>query len=211
MAARLRGRPAPRQAGALALAPSLRLSQDGPRGLSAAGWSRDGRASRVGLGAWVSVVPALGPGLGGPAARPVCGAFGRVGWWWLPWPPGLPLRLAPAVPGLPCARGLRLLLGSCAGAGEGLVLLGTGLMEAGPVVGPPRIGGSAGPRALGPCFCLRLLSREVAGAWLALEGSGLVEAGPAVGPPRRGGSAGPRASGPCCSRLPEMGNAESAP
>ena len=211
MAARLRGRPAPRQAGALAPAPSLRLSQGGPRGLSAAGWSREVRAFLIGLGAWVSVVPALGPGLGGSAARPVCGAFGRVGWWWLPWLPGLPLRLAPAVPGLPCARGLRLLLGSCAGAGEGLVLLGTGLMEAGPVVGPPRIGGSAGPRALGPCFCLRLLSREVAGAWLALEGSGLVEAGPAVGPPRRGGSAGPRASGPCCSKLPGMGRAVSAP
>ena len=158
MAARLRGRPAPRQASALARATSLCLSQGGPRGLSTAGWGRDGRVSCVGPGAWVSVVPALGHGLGGSAVRPVSGALVGTGRW--EWP-GLLLSLSPAVPGLPCVLCMLVLLG-CGSMVAGLMLvgLGSGLVEAGPIEGPPRKEGIASPRALGPSCCLRLEQRD---------------------------------------------------
>ena len=152
MAARLRGRPAPRHASALARATSLCLSLGGPRGLSTAGWGREGRELCVGLGAWVSVVPALGPGLGWSAVRPVSGALGGTGrWWW----PGLPLSLSPAVPGLPCVLCL-LVLPGCGSlvAGRLLAGLGSGLLEAGITEGPTRGERAASPGALGPSFWL---------------------------------------------------------
>ena len=149
MAARLRGRPAPRHASALARATSLCLSLDGPRGLSIAGWGREWRELRgVGLGAWVSVVPALGPGLGRSAVRPVSGALVGTGRW--EWP-GLLLSLSPAVPGWSCVLCLLGLLGCGAlVAGLLLVVLGSGLVEAGPTEGPPRGERAASPGALGP-------------------------------------------------------------
>ena len=67
------------------------------------------------------------------------------------------LSLSPAVPGLPCVLCLLVLLG-CGSmvAGLKLVGLGSGLVEAGPIVGQHRKEGIASPRALGPSCCLEL-------------------------------------------------------
>ena len=67
------------------------------------------------------------------------------------------LSLSPAVPGLPCVLCLLVLLG-CGSLVAGLLLvgLGSGLVEAGPIEGPPREEGIASPRDLGPSFWLEL-------------------------------------------------------